>query len=161
MSYNTKNHMEQGGDVLHIGGTLEFGDGSEVKNFPGGAKKAENINDASAATVDKLKEDFNQLLHELRAADLMKYNALTGIEAVPESLQLNVEGTGTITPSPIPGNATEVEYTFSSQDETIATVTDGGVVTAVAEGFTTIMLQAYSPLTRETFTVGVAVFVES
>ena len=34
--YNAKNYTEQGGDVTHIGGTLEFGEGAEVKNFPGG-----------------------------------------------------------------------------------------------------------------------------
>ena len=48
MSYNTKNHTEQGGDVTHIGGTLVFDEGGEVRGLPlasaeasGGVKAAE------------------------------------------------------------------------------------------------------------------------
>ena len=33
--YNPKNYTEQGGDKTVIGGTLEFLDGAEVRNYPG------------------------------------------------------------------------------------------------------------------------------
>jgi hypothetical protein len=41
----TKNYNTDGGDRTVIGGTLEFEQGAEVKNFPGGGSqsgKAEN-----------------------------------------------------------------------------------------------------------------------
>lgn len=59
MSYNTKNYMEQGGEVLHIGGKLEF-DGI----MP-------NTAASTADTVVKLKNDFNALLVALKNAGLM------------------------------------------------------------------------------------------
>ena len=33
--YNPKNYTEQGGDKTVIGGSLEFLEGAEVKNYPG------------------------------------------------------------------------------------------------------------------------------
>ena len=47
MSYNTKNYMEQGGEVLHIGGKVEFGEGA---SFEGGIVP----NVASGTTVANL-----------------------------------------------------------------------------------------------------------
>lgn len=66
-AYNAKNYTEQGGEVTHIGGVLEFGDGASILGFPG----AENQSESEATTVAALKEDFNGLLTKLKAAGLM------------------------------------------------------------------------------------------
>ena len=56
----TKNYNTDGGDRTVIGGTLEFGEGAEVKNFPGGGPeggKAENQSASTATAVAGLKND--------------------------------------------------------------------------------------------------------
>ena len=65
----TKNYNTDGGDRTVIGGTLEFEQGAEVKNFPGGGSqsgKAENQSASSATAVTGLKNDFNALLVKLK-----------------------------------------------------------------------------------------------
>ena len=51
--YNTKNYTEQGGEVTHIGGVLEFGEGAEVKDFPGGGSYT--LPPATASTLGGIK----------------------------------------------------------------------------------------------------------
>ena len=63
-----------------IGGVLEFEQGAEVKNFPGGGSggetgKAENQSASSATAVAALKNDFNALLVKLKEAGLMEPDA--------------------------------------------------------------------------------------
>ena len=70
----TKNYNTDGGDRMVIGGTLEFTEDAEVKNFPGGGSqsgKAENQSASSATAVAGLKNDFNALLVRLKEAGLM------------------------------------------------------------------------------------------
>ena len=70
----TKNYNTDGGDRTVIGGVLEFEQGAEVKNFPGGGSqsgKAENQSASSATAVAGLKNDFNALLVKLKEAGLM------------------------------------------------------------------------------------------
>ena len=70
----TKNYNTDGGDRTVIGGTLEFGEGAEVKNFPGGGPeggKAENQSASTATAVAGLKNDFNALLVKLKNAGIM------------------------------------------------------------------------------------------
>lgn len=67
MSYNTKNYMEQGGEKLVIGGTLEILPGASVTGLP----VAENQADSTATDVAGLVTDFNALLAKLKAAGLM------------------------------------------------------------------------------------------
>ena len=67
MSYNAKNYTEQGGDVTHIGGKLVFESGSSIE----GIGPTTNQPNSEAATVDELKNDFNDLLDRLKAAGLM------------------------------------------------------------------------------------------
>lgn len=74
----TKNYNTDGGDRTVIGGTLEFEQGAEVKNFPGGGSqsgKAENQSASSATAVAGLKNDFNALLVKLKEAGLMEADA--------------------------------------------------------------------------------------
>ena len=71
----TKNYNTDGGDRTVIGGTLEFGEGAEVKNFPGGGLeggKAENQSASTATAVAGLKNDFNALLVKLKDAGIME-----------------------------------------------------------------------------------------
>lgn len=71
----TKNYNTDGGDRTVIGGTLEFTEDAEVKNFPGGGGsgggKAENQSASTATAVAGLKNDFNTLLVKLKEAGLM------------------------------------------------------------------------------------------
>lgn len=74
----TKNYNTDGGDRTVIGGTLEFEQGAEVKNFPGGGSqsdKAENQSASTATAVAGLKNDFNALLVKLKEAGLMEADA--------------------------------------------------------------------------------------
>ena len=68
-TYNAKNYTEQGGEKTVIGGTLEFGAGAEVVNFPLQALKVSSLaDDASAAdTLAKV----NEILDALEASGLM------------------------------------------------------------------------------------------
>jgi hypothetical protein len=74
----TKNYNTDGGDRTVIGGTLEFTEGAEVKNFPGGGSeggKAENQSASTATAVAGLKNDFNALLVKLKEAGIMAADA--------------------------------------------------------------------------------------
>lgn len=68
MSYNTKNYMEQGGEKLVIGGTMEILPGASVT----GLSVAENQADSTATDIAGLVADFNALLSKLKAAGLME-----------------------------------------------------------------------------------------
>lgn len=68
MSYNTKNYMEQGGEKIVIGGTLEILEGASVTGLP----TAENQAESTATDVAGLVTDFNALLVKLKAAGLME-----------------------------------------------------------------------------------------
>ena len=46
--YNTKNYSCEGGNVLHIGGRLEFGEDGSLSNFPAAANVADTTGDATA-----------------------------------------------------------------------------------------------------------------
>ena len=73
MCYTTKNYTTDGGDRTVIGGILEFAEGAEVKNFPGGpGGQAENQAASTAAQVAALKNDFNALLVKLKDAGIME-----------------------------------------------------------------------------------------
>ena len=70
MSYNTKNYIEQGGDVTHIGGTLVIEEGGSITGLPFLA--CENQAESEASTIAELMEDFNGLLSKLKEAGLME-----------------------------------------------------------------------------------------
>lgn len=53
MSYNAKNYMEQGGDKLVIGGTLEIKEGATVTGLPDGSGYV--LPDATAETLGGVK----------------------------------------------------------------------------------------------------------
>ena len=69
--------------------------------------------------------------------------AVTGVTLAPTSATLTLGETETVTliPTVLPNDATDKSVTWTSSDETVATVTDG-VVTAVAAGTATITATA-------------------
>ena len=66
-----KNYHTDEGDRLVIGGTLEFGNGAKVENFPGAANQAAS----TASDVSGIKDDFNALLLKLKTAGIVRPDA--------------------------------------------------------------------------------------
>ena len=64
--------------------------------------------------------------------------SVTGVELNKESTSLEVGETETLVATVAPENATNKAVTWASDDETVATVDENGVVTAVAAGTATI-----------------------
>jgi len=64
--------------------------------------------------------------------------AVTGITVSPTSLSLNVGAQGNVTATVIPSNATVKTMNFTSSNSNVASVNQSGVVTAMANGTTTI-----------------------
>ena len=67
MSYQGKNYSTDGGDTLHIGGNLEFGEGGGFKNFPA----AKNVAPSTASSYTGNKTTINEILISLKNAGLM------------------------------------------------------------------------------------------
>ena len=65
--YNAKNYTEQGGEVTHIGGVLEFGEEASVAGFPG----AVNMGMVSGNTVKDVRDGLNALIVALKNAGIM------------------------------------------------------------------------------------------
>ncbi len=63
---------------------------------------------------------------------------VTGVTVDPESATVSIDGTVELTTTVSPSTATVESVTWSSSDESIATVDEDGVVTGVAEGTATI-----------------------
>lgn len=71
MSYNTKNHREQGGERIIIEGELVIAEGGKLL-FNGEELKPAAFQDAStASTVAGAVADLNALITKLKAAGLM------------------------------------------------------------------------------------------
>lgn len=67
--YNTKNYTEQGGEVTHIGGMLQFDDGAGFSGFPGAENQA--VETPSNDTVAKVRASLNALIVRLKNAGIM------------------------------------------------------------------------------------------
>lgn len=63
---------------------------------------------------------------------------VTGVGVIPSTLALEPEDTATLTAKITPDNAGNKAVTWESSDDTVATVSASGVVTAVADGTATI-----------------------
>ncbi len=69
------------------------------------------------------------------------YVAPTGVSLNKSSILLAANGTETLVPTVAPADATYKDVTWSSLDESVATVDNNGVVTGVNEGATTITVE--------------------
>ena len=69
--YNAKNYTAQGGEVTHIGGVLEFGEGASLSGFPG----ADNLKPKTTNTAGDIRSDLNALIVKLKNANLMTPDA--------------------------------------------------------------------------------------
>ena len=86
-------------------------------------------------TVSYTKADVTKTAtYEITVNDV----AVTGITLNKEAVQLKVGKTTKLTATVEPDNATDKTVVWSSGDETVATVSEDGTVTAVAEGTATI-----------------------
>ena len=78
MGYNTKNYTEQGGEKTVIGGILEVKEGGSLEIKEGALLKgfpiASNQANSTAATVNDLKDNFNDLLAKLKDAGFMGFD---------------------------------------------------------------------------------------
>ncbi len=79
----------------------------------------------------------NQPLLNATINYIFKGLAVTDVELNSTELTLNIDESETLVATVTPENATNKNVTWTSSDETVATV-DGGVVTAVGEGVATI-----------------------
>ena len=107
----TKNYNTDGGGRTVIGGILEFAEGAEVKNLPGGGT-VENQAASTATSVAGLKDDFNDLLVKLKNAGIM----------VPDSLNLSVRLAPSLTDSVAAANNAKAEVSLAD-----------GVITVTAD----------------------------
>lgn len=84
---------------------------------------------------------------------------VSGVTVAPESVTLSLSGTATqqLTPTVEPSDATDKSVSYSSDAESIATVSSTGLITAVAEGTANITVTT----TDGSFTAVCAVTVEA
>ena len=82
--------------------------------------------------------------------------AVTGVTLAPTTATLTVGETETLTPTVAPATATDKTVTWSSSNTSVATVSNEGVVTAVAAGEATITVTTTDGAFTATCTVTVA-----
>ena len=109
MSYNTKNYTEQGGDVTHIGGILEFGEGAELSNFPG----AENFAPKTTNTEADIRADLNKLITYMKNAGIM----------IPDEWSVSVLACPTSAAMPTAETAANSAHATVTIDDTAITIT--------------------------------------
>lgn len=88
--------------------------------------------------------DVSDFFNQVQTPDSVKVAtpasvvAVTGVGVSPASVTLDAGDTQQLIATVSPGNATNKNVTWSSSEETVATVSDDGVVTAVSDGTATI-----------------------
>ena len=96
--------------------------------------------------------DLNATAEEVAAAQAALSTAgqvpATGITLSPQTLNLSVDGTATVTAELTPANTTDT-VTWSVADSSVATVDTNGVVTGVAAGRTTLTARANDKVSAE------------
>ena len=81
---------------------------------------------------------------------------VSGVTIDPSSIILNIDASKTLTATVTPENAADKSVTWSSSNESVATVTPDGIVTAVAAGEATITAKAGDETATCKITVTVA-----
>lgn len=106
------------------GESLEFG----TTSIEGMVSKLANGNWSKAKTFTT----YNDALTYLNNA--FSHVAVTGVSVSPATATVAENATTNLTATVFPSNATNKEITWSSSDDTVATVTNEGVVTGVSDG---------------------------
>lgn len=75
--------------------------------------------------------------------------AVTGVTIVPTSISIVTGGTGTLTATVAPANATNQNITWTTSNAAVATVSTAGVVTAVAVGSANITASSAADATKK------------
>lgn len=88
----------------------------------------------------------------ISAADV----AVTGVTIAPKTASIKVGETQQLTPNVAPVNATNKAVTYSSSDDTKATVNASGLVTGVAEGTATITVKTSDGAKTDTSVITVS-----
>lgn len=101
--------------------------------------------------------DYTDIATVCTPGKVVVTQAVTGVNVAPASIDFaKVGDTETITATVTPDNATNKKVTFKSGDESIATVDETGLVTAVGEGTTTITVTTDDGGFTKTVNVAVA-----
>ena len=123
--YNAKNYTEQGGEVTHIGGVLQFDDGGSLE---GGLLPNMSTADVTSDTVAKVRTTLNTLITKLknvgimvRDAFTMQYAAVT--ESGNEDRQYN---TGKISAVAVDNTAHTITITLSDKVANLKNFDGGG-----------------------------------
>ena len=122
------------GDVVYI----------SVNSADNGSASSTTTTDAIAVSAGDVviagytsAEHTEAALLNVSKIEFVKAVAVTGVELNKTSTSIEVGATETLTATVAPADATNKSVTWSSSNETIATV-DGGIVTGVAAGTATI-----------------------
>ena len=115
----TKNYNTDGGDRTVIGGVLEFGEGAEIKGFPGAVNQAAS----SAADAAGIVADFNALLLKLKNAGVM----------IPDTWNVSVLACPTPASMPTEATAANSGHATVTIDGTEITITLNCKVSALAD----------------------------
>lgn len=97
------------------------------------------------------------LSKQIKVTVTSKKVELTGISVGNESVSLSVNGTEQIVVTTIPSEATEVQFSYTSSDSSVATVSSTGLITGVKAGTATITITANNGGNDVTKTVNVTV----
>ncbi len=84
--------------------------------------------------------------------------AVSSVQITPETAELSVRKTLALTATVLPDDATDKALTWTSDNEAVATVSEEGVVTAIAEGTATITATAGSKSASCTVTVKPSIY---
>ena len=125
MSDNVKNYTEQGGEVTHIGGTLQFDEGGKLAGglMPNQAAQ-------SGDTAGDAKASINALLNKLKNAGLMAPDAFTmTYAAVTDSVEGRADrpyNTGKISGVAVDDDAHTITITLSAKVSALKDFEAGG-----------------------------------
>lgn len=72
--------------------------------------------------------------------NVARFIPLTGISPSTDTVQMSPDNTFQLWAYPVPANASEYSFTWRSEDNSVATVNRGGMITAVAAGTTNIVV---------------------
>ena len=108
-TYMPKNHFAQGGDVLVIGGELQFEEGAAFSGLPGAA----NFTPKTTNTASDIRSDLNTLITNLKNAGLM----------IPDAWSVSVLACPTPASMPTTQTATNSGHATVTIDGTEITIT--------------------------------------